>query len=123
LLARARPIEEVIWGVHHNSHNLLVDGLILGPWTPGSRRRSLPLLAFLFDCPEFLIVEVALLLDLLDLLKEHLVIKEGLGELTLQGVDEIRKLRLALLVDCRVRHKEGGTGRLIEERASWATMT
>ena len=102
LLARARPIEEVIWRVHHYGHNLLVDGLILGPWTSGSGRRALPFLAFLFDCPEFLIIEVALLLDLLDLLKEHLVVEEGLGELTLQGVDEIRKLRLALLVDCRV---------------------
>ena len=83
LLARARPIEEVIRGVHHYGHYLLVYGLILGPRTPGSGWRSLPLLAFLFDCPEFLIVEVAFLLDLLDLLEEHLVVEEGLRELTL----------------------------------------
>lgn len=83
LLDRARPIEEVIWGVHHYGHYLLINGLILGPRTPGSGWGSLPLLAFIFDCPEFLIVEVAFLLDLLDLLEEHLVVKEGLGELTL----------------------------------------
>jgi hypothetical protein len=87
LLARARPIEEVIRSVHHYGNYLLVNGLILGPRTPGTGRWSLALLAFLFDCPEFLIVEVALLLDLLYLLKEHLVVEEGLGELTLQGVD------------------------------------
>lgn len=87
MLARARPVKEVIRGVHYYGHYLLVDGLILGPRTPGSGRRALPLLAFLFDCPEFLIVEVAFLLDLLDLLEEHLVVEEGLGQLTLQGVD------------------------------------
>ena len=87
LLARARPIEKVIWCVHHYGHYLLVNGLILGPRTPGSGRGSLPFFAFLFDCAEFLIVEVAFLLDLLDLLEEHLVVEEGLRELTLQGMD------------------------------------
>ena len=87
LLARPCPIEEVIWGVHHYGHYLLINGLILGPRTPGSGRWSLSLLAFFFDCPEFLIVEVAFLLYLLNFLEEHLVVEEGLGELTLQGVD------------------------------------
>ena len=87
LLARVCPFEEVLWGVHHYGHNLLFNGLILLRGTPESWRRPLLLFAFLFYGPEFLIVEVAFLLDLLDLLEEHFVVEEGLGELTLQGVD------------------------------------
>ena len=66
LLIRLYRLAEIFRGLAQYAHDLVPNRLESD--SPASMR------ALLLDCPEFLIVEVSLLLNLLDLLEEELMV-------------------------------------------------